>query len=86
MRFGGRVQEIQVKIVGRGDTGIRWKNMKKTAILAAMLAAALPASGQDKVTIKTNEAFVAKLESDGSFIALSDGSKFTLSIIRIPHF
>jgi len=52
--------------------------MKRTAILAAMLAAALPASGQDKVT--TKEAFVAKLESDGSFIALSDGSKFTVEL------
>jgi hypothetical protein len=78
MRFGGRVQEIQGKIVGRGDTGIRWKNMKKTAILAAMVAAALPASGQDKVA--TREAFVARLESDGSFIALSDGSKFTVEL------
>src|SRR5260370_25914005 len=52
--------------------------MKKTAILAAMLAAAFSTSGQDVGTFIG--ASVAKCESDGSFLALSDGSKFTVEL------
>jgi hypothetical protein len=52
--------------------------MKKTIILAAILVASLPAFGQDKGT--SIEASVAKLETDGSFIALSDGSKFSVEL------
>jgi hypothetical protein len=50
--------------------------MKKMAILIAMLAAALLASGQGKGTFMRTS--IAKCESDGSFIALSDGARFTV--------
>jgi hypothetical protein len=52
--------------------------MKRTAILTAMLVAALSATGQDKATFMG--ASIAKCELDGSFISLSDGSKFAVEL------
>ena len=43
-----------------------------------MLVGALPTSGQDKVTL--NQASITKLESNGSYLELSDGSKFTVEL------